>query len=201
MRPMFWVNRRVRCGAIVILAWHLSIELGTSRARSRVAAGADRADEQVIDTATSRWFELAATTALVGATSASLSCRRGVIRHQRTAVVAGLVLLVGSGALSTAARRHLGRFHRDSLTVHGDHELVDSGPYRIVRHPLYVATIGVFVGLGATLGHWLSVAFAMLPAGALIHRIRVEEAMLGEALGESYDAYRRRTRRLVPGVW
>ena len=79
--------------------------------------------------------------------------------------------------------------------------MVDTGPYRNVRHPLYVATIGVFLGLGATLGHWLSVAFAMLPTGALIHRIRVEEAMLGEALGESYDAYRRRTRRLVPGVW
>jgi protein-S-isoprenylcysteine O-methyltransferase Ste14 len=198
---MVWVDRRVQGGALVALAWHLSIELGTSRRQSRAAANARDVDERVVDTATSRWFEVAAATALIGATAASLTCRRGVIRHQRSSVAAGLALLAASGALSTSARRHLGRFHRDSLTVHEDHQLVDTGPYRRVRHPLYTATIGVFVGLGATLGHWLSVAFAVLPTGALIHRIRVEEAMLDDALGASYVTYRRRTSRLVPGLW
>lgn len=115
--------------------------------------------------------------------------------------VAGLLLLGGAGALSVAARRHLGRFHRDSLTVHSDHELVDTGPYRRIRHPLYTATIGVFAGFGAVLGNWISVALAALPTAALIHRIAVEERMLSEAFGQEYSRYCSRTHRLLPGVW
>ena len=198
---MIWTDRRAGGAALVLLTWVLSIELGTSRRRSRAEAGRNGSDERVVDTSTSRWFELAAGTAIIGATSSSLKCRRGVIRHQRIAVGIGLGTLAASGALSTSARRQLGRFHRDSLTVHGDHELIDTGPYARIRHPLYTATIGVFLGLGSVLGQWSSVAFAALPAGALVHRIDVEERMLDDALGNSYAEYRRRTRRLVPGVW
>lgn len=201
VRPTIWTNRRAGLTAAALLAWHVAIELGTSRTRSRAAANDRADDERVVDTSTSRWFELAAGIAIVGATSSSRWCQRGVISRQRLAVAVGLGLLAASGALSNAARRHLGRFHRDSLTVHSDHELVESGPYRYVRHPLYTATVGVFVGLGSVLGHWSSVAFAALPAGALVHRIDVEERMLVDALGRSYAEYRQRTRRLVPGIW
>ena len=103
--------------------------------------------------------------------------------------------------LSASARRHLGRFHRDALTVHADHQLVETGPYRRVRHPLYTATIGVFVGIGAVLGNWISLALAGLPTLALIRRIHVEEDMLVKALGPDYLRYQERTARLVPGVW
>lgn len=168
---------------------------------SKMAAADSASDERVVDTSTSRWFELAAATAVLGATVSSLQCRQGVIRRQSFAVGVGLGLLAGSGALSTSARRHLGRFHRDALTVHGDHELIDTGPYKRIRHPLYTATIGAFVGLGSALGHWMSVAFAVLPTIALGHRIRVEERMLEEALGNPYTEYRRRIYRLIPGVW
>lgn len=198
---MIWTDRRAGSATCALLVWLLSVELGTSRRRSMVAAADSASDERVVDTSTSRWFELAAATAVVGATVSSLKCRRGVIRRQSFAVGIGMSLLVGSGALSTSARRHLGRFHRDSLTVHGDHELIDTGPYQHIRHPLYTATIGVFIGLGSTLGHWMSVAFAVLPTKALGHRIRVEERMLEEALNKSYTEYRRRTHRLIPGVW
>jgi len=110
-------------------------------------------------------------------------------------------MLAGSALLSASARQHLGRFHRDSLTVHSDHELVDTGPYRHVRHPLYAATIGAFVGCGAVLGNWISIGLAGLPTAALIHRIGVEEDMLVDAFGSQYVRYRERTARVLPGVW
>ncbi|MCP5066072.1 MAG: isoprenylcysteine carboxylmethyltransferase family protein [bacterium] len=113
----------------------------------------------------------------------------------------GMTLLVTSGALSSAARRRLGRFHRDSLTVHDDHCLVDTGPYGWVRHPLYLATVGVFAGTGAVLGNWASIAVAALPTAALARRIVVEEQMLVDHLGDEYLAYQERTSRLIPGVW
>ena len=72
------------------------------------------------------------------------------------------------------------------LTIHSDHSLVESGPYQHVRHPLYAATIGVFVGIGAVLGNWFILGLAGLPTLALIHRIKIEEDMLLKALGPDY---------------
>ncbi len=187
--------------AIVAMGWLLSIELGTSRTASRAAANETNSGEQVIDTSTSHLVDAAATAALVGGTAASLALPSGLIRARRTSFAMGLVLLCGSGVLSWFARRHLGRFHRDSLTVHADHELIDTGPYRLIRHPLYSATIAAFTGIGAVLGNWASLGLALLPTWALAHRIKVEEDMLLDALGADYAGYRNRTKRLVPWVW
>lgn len=142
----------------------------------------------------------ATTVALVGGVASSVT-GRSTVRHRRTSLVTGIAAIIGAGALSTVARRHLGRFHRNALTVHGDHELVDTGPYLLIRHPLYTATIGAFVGIGAVLGTRISLALAALPAAAIIHRIQVEETMLTNALGDVYAQYRTSTNRLIPGVW
>lgn len=201
MRPLIWTNRRAAGGAAFIFAWLMSVELGASRRASRDAAASDNAGEWVVDTSTSRLFDGAAAVAIAGGLVASLARPQASIRAPRSAYVGGLLLLGGSGVLSVFARRHLGRFHRDSLTVHENHELVETGPYRRVRHPLYTATIGVFLGLGAVLGNWISVALAALPTYALVRRISIEEDMLSEALGSRYLKYRQRTVRLVPGIW
>ncbi len=188
-------------GAGCVVVWLVSIELGTSRRSSWEAAASNVATERVVDTSTSSLFDAAAVAAIAGGLAASLVRPEASIRSSRAAYVGGLLLLGGSGVLSVFARRHLGRFHRDSLTVHEDHELVDTGPYRRVRHPLYAATIGVFLGLGAVLGNWISVGLAALPTAALVRRIGVEEDMLSEALGPRYLRYRQRTARLIPGIW
>jgi protein-S-isoprenylcysteine O-methyltransferase Ste14 len=201
VRPLVWTNRRAAASAACVGAWLVSVELGTSRSASREAAPSDDACERVVDTSTSRLFDAAAATALVGGLAASLSLTKPTIRMRTGSYVAGLSLLGGAGALSVAARRHLGRFHRDSLTVHSDHELVDTGPYQRIRHPLYTATIGVFVGFGAVLGNWVSLALAALPTAALVHRIAVEERMLVETFGDEYVRYCARTHRLLPRIW
>ncbi|MCP3878088.1 MAG: isoprenylcysteine carboxylmethyltransferase family protein [Sulfitobacter sp.] len=183
------------------MAWLFSVEAGTSRQASKTAASASDADERVVDTTTSRLFDVTAFAALSGGVATSLARPGASIPARRMSYLLGALILGGSGMLSASARQHLGRFHRDALTVHSDHELVDTGPYRRVRHPLYTATIGVFIGIGAVLGNWISVALTALPASALLRRIHVEEDMLIEALGPDYLRYRERTARLVPGLW
>ena len=85
--------------------------------------------------------------------------------------------------------------------MHADHELIDTGPYGLIRHPLYSATIGAFAGVGAVLGNWVSLGLALVPTLALLRRIKVEEDMLLDALGPEYDEYRNRSKRLMPWVW
>jgi len=198
---LIWTDRRAAAIALCAISWVISIELGTSRRATREASKAPNALERVVDTRTSRIFDLAAATAIAGGLGASLTQPRTSIRRPKLAFSVGLILLVGSSLLSTAARQHLGKFHRDSLTVHQDHELIETGPYRRVRHPLYTATIGVFIGMGAVLGNWISVGLAALPLTALIHRIKVEEKMLTKTLGERYTNYSERTDHLIPGIW
>lgn len=201
MRPLLWTDRRAAACAACLLTWAVSVELGTSRRASRVAASASEANETVVDTSTSRLFDAAAVVAIVGGFAASLTATGASVRARRTSYVVGLGLLGGSGLLSAFSRRHLGRFHRSSLTVHAGHELVETGPYRRVRHPLYAATVGTFLGLGAVLGNWFSFGLAGLPTLALVHRIRVEEHMLDGVFGSQYERYREGTYRLLPGVW
>ena len=81
------------------------------------------------------------------------------------------------------------------------HRLVETGPYGHIRNPGYAGQLLVFLGVAVALASWLSIIGLMVPvAGAFLWRIRVEEAALRDEFGEVFDAYARRTARLVPGL-
>ena len=109
--------------------------------------------------------------------------------------VAGLVL-------RWMAIIHLGRFFTVDVAIAKDHRLVESGPYRFVRHPAYSGALLAFAGFGICLGNWISLLALIVPIGwAFLRRIGIEESALTRALREDYAAYARRTRRLVPFVY
>jgi len=82
----------------------------------------------------------------------------------------------------------------------GQH-VVDTGPYAIVRHPMYSGSVVYLLGTPLLLGSWIGLAVLPLIVGALVVRIFIEEAALRRGI-PNYDAYMRRVRfRLVPGVW
>ena len=114
----------------------------------------------------------------------------------------GLALIWAGLALRWRAVLELGRFFQITVVVQDDHRVVQTGPYRVLRHPSYSGLLLIFLGVGFTFGNWLSVAACLvLPVLGLMPRIRVEEAVLTRRLGEPYRAYSARTRRLVPHVW
>ena len=87
-----------------------------------------------------------------------------------------------------------------ATTKHG-HELVRTGPYAIVRHPIYAGMVLAAAGTALTIGTWASYSgFAALLVAFMI-RIDLEEKLMGAQFGESHDAYRRQTRKLIPFVW
>ena len=117
-------------------------------------------------------------------------------------VILGTALLLAGTALRAWAVVELGRFFTVTVTIQPGHRVVDSGPYRRLRHPSYTGLLTSMLGLGIALGNWLSVlALVVLPLAGVLVRIRAEEAALTAALGDSYRAYAARTDRLIPGVW
>jgi protein-S-isoprenylcysteine O-methyltransferase len=97
---------------------------------------------------------------------------------------------------------YLGRFFTVNVAIASDHQVIDTGPYRFVRHPSYTGALLAFIGLGITYANWLALIIMVLPAlAAFMRRMGVEEAALSQALGERYTHYMARTRRLIPGVY
>ncbi len=97
---------------------------------------------------------------------------------------------------------YLGRFFTVNVAVAADHQLIDTGPYRRVRHPSYTGALLAFLGLGVSMQNGVSLLIlAIAPTVAFIHRMNVEEAALAGAFGERYLEYMLRTKRLLPGVY
>ena len=112
-------------------------------------------------------------------------------------------LLFGTGlALRWYAIVYLGRFFTVNVAIHSRHEVVDTGPYRRIRHPSYAGALLAFLGLALCLGNWAALFVVMLPViWAFARRISIEEHALANALGSPYTNYMRRTKRLAPFVY
>jgi protein-S-isoprenylcysteine O-methyltransferase len=122
--------------------------------------------------------------------------------HSTVLPIAGLVVMASGIILRSIAILQLGRFHTPNVAVRGDHELMESGLYRRVRHPSYLGALIAFFGFGIALGNWLSVVVVMVITPCIyLYRIREEEAALEAAFGDNYRAYCSRTKRLIPGLY
>ena len=116
--------------------------------------------------------------------------------------VAGLAIVFLGIALRQWAVLALGRFFTVQVRVRSDQTVVDTGPYRWVRHPSYTGIIVSFFGVGVALENWLSLAaLVVIPTIGLVIRIRVEERVLLDALGEPYRQFSAGRARLIPKVW
>jgi protein-S-isoprenylcysteine O-methyltransferase Ste14 len=114
---------------------------------------------------------------------------------------AGLLVEVLGLALAIWARRHLGGNWSGAIAIKREHELIRSGPYRMLRHPIYTGILAMYTGVAIVMGEWLSVIGLAMAAFAYWRKIRMEEATLDQAFGEKYAAYRRSTWALVPGLF
>ena len=116
--------------------------------------------------------------------------------------IAGIVVIVLGTALRWWAIFTLGRYFTMDVEVRSTQSVVQSGPYRFVRHPSYTAILILLLGVGMALANWASLV-VMLAGGliGLLYRVRVEERALVEALGQPYRDYMRPTKRFIPFIF
>lgn len=114
---------------------------------------------------------------------------------------AGLAVQIACGALGIWARKHLGAHWSGEITIKVDHQLIRTGPYRLIRHPIYTAMLGMFAGTAIVSGQTHALLGLALGVIAYWRKIRMEEENLNDAFGDAYHDYRRETWALVPGVF
>ncbi|HEU4952460.1 MAG TPA: isoprenylcysteine carboxylmethyltransferase family protein [Holophagaceae bacterium] len=110
----------------------------------------------------------------------------------------GAVLLAGGLGFCVWARRVIGRNWSGTVTVKEGHELVRTGPYALVRHPIYTGLLLAFAGTALVVAEARGVVAVLVVLLALWRKLRLEERWMGETFGEAYAAYRRETPALVP---
>ena len=96
------------------------------------------------------------------------------------------------------ARLHLGRLWSSSVTRKEHHHVVDTGPYSMVRHPIYTGLLLAIVATALARVTDVTIAGAAVLASGIYIKARLEEKFLREQLGAPYDEYARRVPMLIP---
>ncbi len=130
----------------------------------------------------------------------SLLLPEASILWKRTSLFfSGVCLMLLGVALRWYSAAILGKYFTFDVAVQGGQALIETGPYRFIRHPSYSGALVSLAGFGLALGNWAGLAAGLCCLGsAYAYRIPVEEAALASALGDGYTQYMKRTRRLVP---
>ncbi len=115
---------------------------------------------------------------------------------------AGVVIAALGLGLLRQSHIELGKNWSVSLVLREEHQLVTSGLYRYVRHPMYTAIFLYALAQARVVPNWIAgpanlVAFVVLFAT----RVKSEEQMMVDKFGDQYRSYMRKTKRLIPGVW
>jgi len=121
------------------------------------------------------------------------------IKSGRTALfVFGMILMLAGMALRWYSIRVLGSSFTVDVATRPGQEVMQSGPYRWVRHPSYTGSLLTLLGVLLCCLNLASLAAIVIVAAGYAYRIRVEERALATDLGPPYREYMRRTKRLIP---
>jgi protein-S-isoprenylcysteine O-methyltransferase Ste14 len=123
----------------------------------------------------------------------------GLEVHGTLLPVVGIVIVAGGLGFAVWARLHIGRNWGMPMTIKEEPELVTSGPYRLVRHPIYTGILTAAVGTALAV-NLLALAVAAALAVFFLYSARVEEKNLDAIFPRAYPAYRARTKMLIPFV-
>jgi protein-S-isoprenylcysteine O-methyltransferase Ste14 len=112
----------------------------------------------------------------------------------------GFVIVAAGLGFAVWARVHLGRNWSATVTVKQDHELIRTGPYGVVRHPIYTGILLAVLGTALAIGEWRGlIAFVLFTVGFVI-KLKAEERFMNETFGEQYARYRAEVPTLIPFV-
>ena len=127
----------------------------------------------------------------------------GAIKMYRYEIhVAGMVIICLGLLLRWLAIFQLRKYFTVNVAIGEDHQLVQGGLYRYIRHPSYTGSLFSFLGLGIALVNWISLLIIFIPILlSFLYRISVEEKAMARTFGAEYEHYRAKTKKLIPWIY
>ena len=112
----------------------------------------------------------------------------------------GVILCAAGMAFLVWARQHLGKNWSQTVSVKVGHDLITSGPYRYVRHPMYAG--GLIAAIGSAIvcgGAWIFLLVIL--GGIFLWRVGAEDRLMAQRFPNEFPDYKKRTKALIPFVW
>jgi protein-S-isoprenylcysteine O-methyltransferase Ste14 len=117
-------------------------------------------------------------------------------------IYAGFLVFILNTILRYNAITTLGKYYNPRVAIYQEHSLVTTGVYKKIRHPMYLSALLNIVAIAFIFSSWgtlLIMLFAVLPA--VIYRINIEEEFLLTRLGNEYQQYLEKSKKIIPGIW
>ena len=125
----------------------------------------------------------------------------GILHVENTIRYIGLLITIPGFVLMQAGEKYLAKQFSIEVTLQKDHKLIQSGPYKVIRHPRYLGILIFFTGISLTFRSLLGIFIVLALAGVLIWRVFAEEKMMREELGKEWEEYQANTWRLIPYIF
>jgi protein-S-isoprenylcysteine O-methyltransferase Ste14 len=128
--------------------------------------------------------------------------KMGRIYYWNTFFVIGSVLTLTGLIIRVTSILQLKQQFTYTVTKVKNHELIETGLYKIIRHPGYLGQLIIFLGISSCLSNWISILLMIIPVLlGYLNRINVEEKFMAEHMGQKYLDYRKRTKKLIPAIY
>lgn len=129
----------------------------------------------------------------------SLSFSIGATKIGRINHLIGVVFVILGLIIRISSILTLKQHFTYTVTKIENHELIEAGFYKNIRHPGYLGQLIIFTGLAISLSNWLAVLLMIVPVlSGYIYRIRVEEKFMIKQMGQKYIDYQKRTKKIIP---
>lgn len=126
----------------------------------------------------------------------------GRMDHWDAFFAVGVVLTVIGLMIRIQSILTLKRYFTYSVAKVDDHKLIQTGLYKVIRHPGYLGQLIIFIGISISLSNWLSILAMTIPVViGYGYRIKVEERFMRDQLGTDYLDYQKRTKRIIPMIY
>jgi protein-S-isoprenylcysteine O-methyltransferase Ste14 len=126
----------------------------------------------------------------------------GRIYHWNTFFAIGAILTIVGLFIRIRSILTLKQHFTYTVTKIENHELIETGIYKTIRHPGYLGQLLIFIGVATSMSNWLSIVLMIIPVLiGFLYRIRVEEQFMIVQMGQKYIDYQKRTKRLIPWIY
>lgn len=111
----------------------------------------------------------------------------------------GMVIFVVGLLIRIHSILTLKQFFTYSVAKLENHQIIETGLYKFIRHPGYFGQLIIFLGISISISNWFSILFMIIPVSiGYLRRIRIEEKFMSEQFGEEYLSYQARTKKVIP---
>jgi protein-S-isoprenylcysteine O-methyltransferase len=114
--------------------------------------------------------------------------------------IIGLIIVLSGFIICIIAREYLSKNWSGKVTIQEKHELIEKGPYKIVRHPIYSGVLVMMLGSSIIIGNLIDFIWVFFCLFGLFRKAKQEEKLLLGEFGESFERYKKRTKMLIPYI-